>query len=317
MRQLQVTVPKEYSDQVEEILQDFSSDISSNEVEKNEEEFIEFSLTTEEDKVDDVTEKLKSFDDLESGDLFIRVLDQESLIEKGQETRGGSTDLSQQEIYSQAQSFSGFSRAQWGLTLISGIVASIGVGMNNVIVVIGAMMFAPLLSPLVAASISLTVGDKKLMRKSLKTAVASAAVVLLASTIPGFFFGGGELLRLFTRFSFLNILLAFLVGSAASLTSATGRKDQVAGVAVAIALVPPLSAAGLSLAGLEFGNAISAAAIALANMLGILVAGSLTFKAFGLKPETYYKQLNAEKMEALIPLASLALILIALVSWLL
>lgn len=317
MRQLQVTVPGEDLETVKKILQKFSSDISSKEVEKNGEEFIEFSLTTEEDKVDDVTEQLKSVEELESGDLYIRVLDQESLIEKGQETRGGSTDLSQQEIYSQAQSFSGFSRAQWGLTLISGVVASLGVGMDNVIVVIGAMMFAPLLSPLVAASISLTVGDLKLMKKSLKTSVASAATVLLASTIPGFFFGSGELLRLFTQFSFLNVLLAFLVGSAASLTSATGRKDQVAGVAVTIALVPPLSAAGLSLASMDFRSALSAAVIALANMLGILVAGSLTFKAFGLKPETYYKQLNAKKMDALIPLAGLGLVLIALLSWLL
>ncbi|WEL19547.1 TIGR00341 family protein [Candidatus Nanohalococcus occultus] len=316
MRQLQVTVPEKETERVAEVLEGYSNDVSSKQVEKKDREFKEFSLTTEEDKVDSITEDLKSISSLKSGDLYIRILEQESLIEKGRETKGGSTDLSQQEIYSQAQEFSGFSRAEWGLTVISGLVAALGVTMDNTIVVIGAMMFAPLLSPLVAASISLTVGDVSLMKKSIRTSLLSAGVVLLASTVPGLFFEPSGLLGLFTEFTVLNVFLAFLVGAAASLTSATGRQDQVAGVAVAIALVPPLAAAGLSVANTAFSAALSAAAIAFANMLGILVAGTLTFKTLGLKPETYYKQVKAKKMNSLIPVAGAVLVLIAVLAWL-
>lgn len=310
MRQLQVTVPEKFSDEAKEIVEEFSSDVSSKKVEKKDKDAVEFSVTVDEDKVDDVTEELKSIDDLENGELTIRVLDQESLIEKGQETRGGSTDLSQQEIYSQAQEFSGFSQAQWGLAVLSGAVASMGISMNNTIVVIGAMMFAPLLSPLVAASISITAGDRTLLEESLNTTVLSALVVVAASTVPALFMGEGELLTVFTSFSSTNIVLACLVGCAASLTAATDRSDQVAGVAVAIALVPPLAATGIAAASMNIQSAFSAGLIAFANMLGILVTGSLTFRLLGVSPETYYKEVQARRLRLLVPAA--AFILLAL-----
>lgn len=310
MRQLQATVPEKHSDDARDIIEDFSTDVSSKEVEKEDEDAVEFSATIDEDKIDDLTDQLKSIDDLENGELTIRVLDQESLIEKGQETRGGSTDLSQQEIYSQAQEFSGFSPAQWGLAVLSGAVASMGIAMDNTIVVIGAMMFAPLLSPLVAASISITAGDRSLLEESLKTTVLSALVVVAASTVPALFMDTGELLTVFTSFSTTNILLACLVGCAASLTAATDRSDQVAGVAVAIALVPPLAATGIAAADMNFSSLVSAGLIAFANMLGILVTGSLTFRLLGVSPETYYKEVQARKLRLVVPAA--ALILLAL-----
>lgn len=316
MRQLQVDVPEENAKEVKEVLEDYSSDISSTRSEKNDEKIIEFTLTVESDQIDSLTAELKNQKNLKVGDLSIRVLQQESLIKKGSETKGGSSDLSQQEIYSKAQDFSGFDRADWGLIILSALVASFGVSMNNVIVVIGAMMFAPLLSPLVAASISMAVGDIKVMRRSIFTALMSVILTVLGATAGAIIFSANsELLTLFTESTPLKVVLAGLVGSAASFTSATGRQDQVAGVAVAIALVPPLAASGIHLRNLDLILSMKAFLTAFVNMLGILVAGSLSFRFLGLRPSTYYKEVAARKMWRWMPFATSLLMIAGYISW--
>lgn len=317
MRQVQVVVPRNKKEKVSELLGDYSSDISSSEVEKDDKKETEFSVTVESDQIDKLTEELKGLKELDQGDLSIRILKQESLIEKGQETKGGSSDLSQQEIYSKAQDFSGFGRSDWALIIISAMVASLGISMDNIIVVIGAMMFAPLLSPLVSASISMTVGDSKLMRHSLQVAFSSVLLTVVGAFLGSALFSPeSELIDLFTETSPVKVLLAGLVGSAASFTSATGREDQVAGVAVAIALVPPLASSGIHLESGRLIHAFNAFLTAFVNMLGILVAGSLSFKFLGLKPSTYYKELEAERMWKWIPLGIALLMITAYLSWL-
>lgn len=315
VRQLQITVPRDSTEEVDEVLDRYSSDVSSKEAERKDEDVTEFSVTVESSQIDELTEALKSMEELNSGDLSIRVLEQESLIEKGRETQGGSGDLSQQQIYSKAKEFSGFDTADWGLVMVSAAVASAGIGINNLAVVIGAMMFAPLLSPLVAASTAMTVGDRKLLKHSARTAVFATGLTLMASMAVGVLFSPEtELLLLFTESSPLNVALAALVGCAASLASATGRQDQVAGVAVAIALVPPLAASGIRFADFAILPAIRALMVAGVNALGILVAGTGTFWILGLKPETYYKELEARKMWRYLPVAMALLLIVGYVA---
>lgn len=75
MRQLQVTVPENFSEEVREVIKDYSSDVSSTEVEKDDFKQVEFTTTVESDDIDELTEELKVLDDLESGKLSIRVLE--------------------------------------------------------------------------------------------------------------------------------------------------------------------------------------------------------------------------------------------------
>lgn len=317
MRQLQVTVPAANEDPVEKVLEDYSTDVSNAKVEKDDHNAVQFSLTVDSDQIDELTDQLKSMADLDVGDLSIRVLEQHSLIEKGRETEGGSGNLSQQEIYSKAQEFSGFDSADWGLVVVAGVVAALGIILDNIAVVIGAMMFAPLLSPLVAASISMTVGDRSLMKQSMQTALLAGSVTLLAAAAAAAGIGGdSSLLSLFTEARPLNVALAALVGSAASLASATGRQDQVAGVAVSIALVPPLAAAGIELAAMDFVSSTKGLLVAGINTLGIIVAGTVTFRSLGLKPETYYKEVEARRMWRYLPVGAGLLIISTYVVWL-
>lgn len=317
MKQLQVIVPENRSEKVEKILEDYSSDISSSRVEKKKKHAMRFDLTVESGQIDKLTKELKGVKELEQGQLSIRVIDQDSLIEKGQETKGSSSDLSQQQIYSQAQEFSGFDHAEWGLSIVSGLVAAIGLSMGNLIVVIGAMMFAPLLSPLVAASTAMTVGDSDLMKHSLRTTGESVVLTVISAMAAGLVLeSSAQILPMFTEPSVINVALAVLVGSAASLSSATGRSDQVVGVAVAIALVPPLAAAGLEIASGNIFNSSMALLIASINIVGVLIGGTITFRILGLEPETYYKEIEAKKMQKFLPITVGLMILAAFFIWL-
>lgn len=313
MRQLQVTAPEKFRDEIEEKLEERSSDVTASEVEKDDRKAVEFTVSIESDDIDDLTEELKGIEDLESGELSIRVLEQESLIEKGQQTRGSSSTLSQEELYSKAQGSAEFSKAQWGLIAVSAAIAAYGLALDNVIVVIGAMMLAPLLSPFVSAAISLVVGDQALMKTSFIHGVLSVLLTVAVAFIAVLPFpvDTNPTLQLVVSSSTLSVLLSLLVGSAAALSFATGLRDQIAGVAVAIALVPPLATVGLGLkmgSYLFAGQAVSVAAV---NILAVVISGYATFKLIGLSPSTYYREKEADRLRFVVPAALVLLALVA------
>lgn len=304
MKQLQITVPKKSKEKVKEVLENYSSDVSSSEAEKKEEKVLEFTVTVDSDQIDDLTEELKGLEGIDSGDLSIRVIKQESLISKGQETKGSNSMLSNEELYSKAKESATFNRAQWSLIAISSVVASYGLVSDNIIVVIGAMMLAPILSPFVSSSLSINVGDRKLMRKAIKTGVLSAFLAVVASfiAVTPFSVQNNALITLVSSTTVYGVLLSILVGIAAALTFATGFRDQVAGVAVAVAIVPPLAAAGIGLRIMDPSMTIGALTVASMNMSAVLVASFVTFRFLGLKPSTYYKKKQAQKIQYLVPI---------------
>jgi uncharacterized hydrophobic protein (TIGR00341 family) len=313
VRQLQITVPKKQARPAKDVLKEYSTDITSNEGQnESEEEVIEFKVTVESDQIDELTKELKDIKEIKQGKLSIRVIDQESLIEKGQETKGSSSNLSQEEIYSQAQQFSGFDKAEWGLIAVSSAIAAYGLALDNVIVVIGAMMLAPILSPFVSGAISVAVGDKSLMFSSIKSGLLSVALAIVvsftaSSVIP---VSTTPTLELVSTPGTLTAVLSLLVGSAAALSFATGLRDQVAGVAVAIALVPPLAAVGI---GLRLGNPTfiaNAGSVALINISSVLLSGFFTLKLLGLKPSTYYKKKEAHDLHYVLPVAFVVLMVL-------
>jgi len=292
VKQLQVSVPKNLKKDAKQILEKYSSDISSKEAEKNDEKVAEFTVTAESEDIDQLTDELKHIEDMENGDLSIRVIKQESLIRKGQETRGSSSILSQEELYSKAQESADFNKAQWGLVGLSSVIAAFGLASDNLIAVIGAMMLAPLLSPFVSGALSLTVGDSKLMVSSLKAGMLSVvvAVVLSFLAVIPFPVSMNPTLQLVSTPSVIGILLSVFVGAAAALTFVTGLRDEIAGVAVAIALVPPIASIGLGLKMADMALVKNASTVASMNMLAVIISGYLCFTVLGLKPSTYYKK---------------------------
>ncbi len=303
MKQLQISVPLETKETVQEILEDYSSEISVSDAEKNDKNIAQFTLTVKSEQIDELTDRLKSLKDIESGDLSISVLKQESLIKKGRATEGSGTMLSHEEVYSKAKESATFNIAERALIGISAVIAAYGLVSNNIIVVIGAMMLSPILAPFVSGALSLNVGDKSLMMKALKTGLLSALISVSAATVAllPFSIQPNELIYLITSATMYSILLSLFVGVAAALTFVTGLRDQIAGVAVAIALIPPLASVGIGLRLLDFVIVLNSLTVAFMNMSAVILASFATFWALNFEPSTYYKQRQAHKIRYLVP----------------
>lgn len=141
-------------------------------------------------------------------------------------------------------------------------LACIGLIQNSAAVIIGAMLVAPLMTPLLAAGLAMLFGHDKLFRKAVKAIVIGVAISFMIGFLLGnvtlilpvwLFSGNGLTLtnEMIAR-SQPNMLDPF-IGLAAGLAGgfAIGRDGQigaVAGVAIAAALVPPIATAGLEAA---------------------------------------------------------------------
>jgi len=152
------------------------------------------------------------------------------------------------------------------LVILSSVVAAIGLITNNVAVVIGAMVIAPLLGPNLALSLGTALGDLSLIRKSVQTLVAGMLLAVAVSAGLGVFWPSDmtshELISR-TDVGLDSAALALASGAAAALSLTTGLSSVLVGVMVAVALLPPAVALGLMLG---YGNT------GLATGAGLLLA---------------------------------------------
>jgi uncharacterized hydrophobic protein (TIGR00341 family) len=310
VKQIQVDVPEENEDEASEIIEEYSSDVYTVEGERDGKDVTVFNATVKSEDFDDIVSELKSIKEIELGDLAIRVLEENSLVQKGQKTRGSSTMLSQEEVYSKAQESATFSQPQWALIALSSAIAAYGLMLDNIAVVIGAMMLAPILSPVVSGAIALSLGDRSLLKKSFFTAFLAVPVAMFfaSTSILPFSPTVNPTMNLIVSAGVPNMILSLFVGAAASLAFVTGLRDQIAGVAVAIALVPPLAATGVGLRMYDFVFASQAASIAVVNLLAVIVSGSVALKALGVRPSTYYKKKSAEQLRFVFPVSILLML---------
>jgi uncharacterized hydrophobic protein (TIGR00271 family) len=173
---------------------------------------------------------------------------------------------------------------------LSVAIAVLGIRANSPTVVIGAMMVAPLMGPVLAAAAALVMGWRRRFLISLMLGMgASAAAVVLAFTIALVLPGRSDPLssELLARTSpnLVDLAVALAAGAAGAYGYVRERsRDALAGAAVAVALVPPLAVIGMSLAAGEFDLARGAGFLFLANVAGITLSGALTFVISGFVP---------------------------------
>lgn len=168
------------------------------------------------------------------------------------------------------------------------VVAVMGLSADSAAVVIGAMLLAPLMQPVLAtaASLSMSLVRKalwSLIKVLLATAWCIAIAYALALILPDGPLPGEVEAR--TRPDIRDLVVALAAGAAGSY--ATVRKDvssSLPGVAVAVALVPPLAAIGITLERGETDLAIGASLLYGTNLAAIIFAGVMVFIATGFVP---------------------------------
>jgi len=148
------------------------------------------------------------------------------------------------------------------LTVLSSIVAAIGLNGDSVAIVIAAMVIAPLLGPILAFALAAALGDLSLMKKATKTALTGLLVGFgFAYALTFFMPVNVESFEMVSRTVIgpAIIALALASGAAAALSLSTGISSALVGVMVAVALLPPSVASALFLGAGEYDKAIGAA----------------------------------------------------------
>ncbi len=204
------------------------------------------------------------------------------------------------------------------LVSLSTFVAAIGLLEDNVAVVIGAMLIAPLLGPNIALALATALGDAKLMWQSLKTNLAGLGLAFALSLLIGLLWSPNiesqELLAR-TVVGFDSIALALASGAAAVLSLTTGLSSVLVGVMVAVALLPPTATFGLMLGSGQLGLAFGALLLLVANIVSVNLAAKLVFLYRGVRPRTWYERQKArESMKTYIIfwVASLFILVVAI-----
>jgi len=184
------------------------------------------------------------------------------------------------------------------LTILSTIVAAIGLSTNNIAVVIGAMVIAPLLGPVIAFAFGAAIGDPSLVFRAAKSAMAGLSIgFALALGIGAFFpveFASPELVAR-TALGLDAVALALASGAAAALSLSAGLSSALVGVMVAVALLPPSAAAGIYLGGGDLDSAFRATLLLAVNVVCVNLAALAVFAYKGVRPRTWIEKISAAR----------------------
>lgn len=218
--------------------------------------------------------------------------------EDNEDKADGPGRISREELYADVTSSAELTPVYISMVILSTLVAGVGLILDDVATIIGAMVIAPLLAPNVSLALAITLGDVKLGLNSLKANAAG----LFASLGIAFLMGlvltvdlESEQLVSRTLVSLEHIIIALAAGSAGVLAFTRGVPGTIVGVMVAVALLPPLVDVGLLLGAGYMRLAVGAGILTITNLICINLAGVLTFLLQGVRPRNWWDEKKAQK----------------------
>lgn len=182
------------------------------------------------------------------------------------------------------------------LLVLSTLIATFGLLANSTATVIGAMLIAPLMGPILGLGYALVKGDPKTILTALSTEILGVLTCVGTSMLVAFAVSSNHIdysvseIVSRTDPTLYDLAIGLAAGLAGGYTSARPRiQSSIAGVAISVALVPPLAVAGLctvgSLSGdVPWGPAIKAGILFLTNFLTIEFAAAMVFLSANFRP---------------------------------
>lgn len=196
-------------------------------------------------------------------------------------------DLTQELDLSAGDSRSKLS-AFWTMLTLSAVIASAGVLSDSTATVIGAMIIAPLSTPIMGMALGIAKRRAPdVTRAGLYVLLGSVLVIAIGVVFtifvpPTYDLLGNSQISGRTSPGFLDLIAAIATGFAGAV--ALARRDVAAvlpGVAIAISLVPPLAVVGVCLGQGSPGLAIGAGLLFSSNLLALVLAGTLVYTVVG------------------------------------
>lgn len=172
------------------------------------------------------------------------------------------------------------------LTGLSVLMATFGLLIDSPSIVIGSMLIAPLLYPILGVALGLIMSNFKVLHRSMVTLTKSLAIGFLLAMFAAFFFGDGvitnEILAR-TEPDLVHFLVAIVAGAAVSFALAQPEwSETLPGIAISVALIPPLASVGIGFAYFDMSVISGSAVLLLMNLFGILFAAMVSFSLMNL-----------------------------------
>jgi len=181
------------------------------------------------------------------------------------------------------------------LIIGSCIIATLGLLSNSAAVIIGAMLIAPLMSPIRGLAFGALEGNVILLRKSLIAILAGTLIAISIAWFLGYLvalpeFGSEVIAR--SQPNLLDLGIAIAAGSISGFAKVEPKiSPTVAGTAIAVALMPPVCVIGLGLSHANLSLSRGATVLYLTNLLGITLSCMLVFLITGCS--SLYRARNA------------------------
>lgn len=221
---------------------------------------------------------------------YITRLTEEEKEQQKKEAEAASTKLqrvSRHELLGAIEKSSRITLNYTLLVILSSIVVTIGFIKNSEAVIIGAMVIAPMLGPVISIAFSSILGDFKLIRHSSFTLMYAIMIVLGISILLTFFLPipikSTEFVSR-THVNLSDIVLALASGTAGALSILNQLPGALVGVMVAVALLPPTVVLGMTIGEGMWQEAYGSMLLLMGNINSVVLAAIIVFSLSGIRP---------------------------------
>lgn len=204
----------------------------------------------------------------------------------------------------------------WTLLVLSEVIATLGVLADSTAVVIGAMLVAPLMTPIMGVSAAIVSGWLKRVTTSFLTVVGGVIVAISVAWIVAVWaphlvpIASNSQITSRVSPTMLDLMVAIAAGAAGAYTLVDRRvSSSIAGVAIAVALIPPLGVVGVTLQTGRYDDAAGAFLLFLTNLVAIILAASIVFLISGFAQLTQLRE-SKDKVRTFMVTVILGLLLV-------
>ena len=264
-------------------------------------------ILLEEERVETVVNDLKQkFPHLEDWQLLLlpveTVSSQADIILPESSEPDKDNSLHHQEVYTQISEGIRLDTTEVSLVILATTIAAIGLIQNSQVVIIGAMVIAPLLKPNMALGVATTFGDLSLAIRTIKVGLIEISISLTLSILFGMFVSvdlGMNEIATRTSVSLSDVVLAFASGVAGAISLTVGEQKAVVGVMVSVALLPPLVVLGMLIGSGLWQPAIKTGVLVSTNIVCLNLAAIATFWLRDVRPQQWWQKFQASKITRL------------------
>ncbi|MFD5730429.1 DUF389 domain-containing protein [Streptomyces sp. NPDC058368] len=178
----------------------------------------------------------------------------------------------------------------WGLLVLAAVIASAGVVGDSTATVIGAMIVAPLMTPILGCALALVLARRRQVVRCLLLVTGGALAVVAIGMLLGWIAAPPDAFasnsQVSSRISprLIDLLAALATGTVGAFALVRADiSDTLPGVAIAISLVPPLAVTGLLLTVHRYHDAGESALLFATNVAAIVATGTVVFLLYGVR----------------------------------